>query len=502
VSELIYWEDIPADSSFVSPYRRRRSSNSSPSKQYITFEADTAGWNNKRMAMETMLALAAATGRTLVLPPKTKYHMLPDGDRLDFDDFYDMESISLHLEGLDVMQMKDFLELEAKNGLPVIDDTTGIATNETLFVPRGGPSTDWSAGHQDELFDFLRQVGFHHNMQPMTEFLVFPANPAKSSFDDMVYLINQDDMFDENGSPVDDIFSKNERVRAEYYGRPTPVSAHAKERMREFYAGREKMHVYDESLQTPKILHFPVKKGARMLTHFYSFLFFEDYKLDLWVKRVVRDHVRYRDEIFCAAAAVLEKVHEMALEHDPESGGSFDSLHVRRGDFTSYGERDVGADQIAEAAEDVVKAGQTVFVATDEFNRAFFGALEYKYNLLVLGDFAHQLEGVDPNYHGMIDQIVASRGKVFMGSFFSTFSGYINRMRGYHKDYADEVVGGGGGAGDGLDEFGSRHDGAVESYYFPRLRDKLVMVQYAPIRYPFYMREFPLCWRNIDDNEE
>ena len=33
---------------------------------------------------------------------------------------------------------------------------------------------------------------------------------------------------------------------------------------------------------------------------------------------------------------------------------------------------------------------------------------------------------------GMIDTIVASRGRRFVGTYFSTFSGYINRMRGYN----------------------------------------------------------------------
>jgi hypothetical protein len=32
----------------------------------------------------------------------------------------------------------------------------------------------------------------------------------------------------------------------------------------------------------------------------------------------------------------------------------------------------------------------------------------------------------------MVDTIVASRGRVFVGTMYSTFTGYINRMRGYH----------------------------------------------------------------------
>jgi len=43
-----------------------------------------------------------------------------------------------------------------------------------------------------------------------------------------------------------------------------------------------------------------------------------------------------------------------------------------------------------------------------------------------------ELGKLDGNYMGMIDTIVASRGRVFAGTWFSTFTGFINRMRGYH----------------------------------------------------------------------
>jgi hypothetical protein len=47
-AEMVYWEDIPEDSKYVSPFKR-----SAP--QYMTFEPDGGGWNNIRMAMETVL---------------------------------------------------------------------------------------------------------------------------------------------------------------------------------------------------------------------------------------------------------------------------------------------------------------------------------------------------------------------------------------------------------------------------------------------------------------
>ena len=55
------------------------------------------------------------------------------------------------------------------------------------------------------------------------------------------------------------------------------------------------------------------------------------------------------------------------------------------------------------------------------------------------------LKGVNPNFHGMIESIVWSRADRFAGTWFSTFTGYIHRLRGYH----------------GL---------AEETYYLPRRR--------------------------------
>jgi len=49
------------------------------------------------------------------------------------------------------------------------------------------------------------------------------------------------------------------------------------------------------------------------------------------------------------------------------------------------------------------------------------------YNLKFLSDFsdAAGLNELDPNLMGMIDTIVASHGRVFVGTWFSTFTGYI-----------------------------------------------------------------------------
>ena len=85
----------------------------------------------------------------------------------------------------------------------------------------------------------------------------------------------------------------------------------------------------------------------------------------------------------------------------------------------------------------------------------------------------------------MIDQLVASRGKVFMGCFYSTFTGYINRLRGYHAD-ASKL--------DGYEK------GIIESYYYAPDFVYLRMHAYFPVWEPIWAREFPASWRLIDQD--
>jgi hypothetical protein len=51
-----------------------------------------------------------------------------------------------------------------------------------------------------------------------------------------------------------------------------------------------------------------------------------------------------------------------------------------------------------------------------------------------LGDYTNQgaIEGVEPNTIGMVEVIVCSRAEVFAGTYYSSFTGYIHRLRGYH----------------------------------------------------------------------
>ena len=73
VDQLAYWnepqgqQDIEFQSPFIKPAEKTK---------YITFEPDRGGWNNIRMNLEFMFIFAAATGRTIVLPPDVPLYLM------------------------------------------------------------------------------------------------------------------------------------------------------------------------------------------------------------------------------------------------------------------------------------------------------------------------------------------------------------------------------------------------------------------------------------------
>ena len=73
VDELVYWNEPQGqrDIDFKSPFATQ-----SEKTKYITFEPDRGGWNNIRMNLENIFIFAAATGRTLVLPPASPLYLL------------------------------------------------------------------------------------------------------------------------------------------------------------------------------------------------------------------------------------------------------------------------------------------------------------------------------------------------------------------------------------------------------------------------------------------
>ena len=153
--------------------------------------------------------------------------------------------------------------------------------------------------------------------------------------------------------------------------------------------------------------------------------------------------------IQCAAAEVIDALQAMA----DAKGRPWAAAHVRRGDF-QFDKAKVEASAVVDALDDKAKpAGASlVYVATDERTKAWFDPLRAAgYDLFFLDDFLDDANPCcpalraaldeDPNWAGMVEQLVAAASDVFLGTWWSTFTGYITRVRGYrHKRNATFYV--------------------------------------------------------------
>jgi hypothetical protein len=467
--EMVYWRDIPSDSEFTSQFANY----GVHEKKYLTFEPDEGGWNNIRMSMETAVALAHAMGRTLVLPPAQNIYLLRnDGrkNRFTFKDFFHFDSIAEEHAGVEVITMKEFLELEVMTG-----NFIDAASGQPARVPEN--RTDWD-GHiptKKKFWLWLRNA----SGAPKWDFdkcvvgLASKTGPEESS--KMHQTLTMAKKIKQNRDP------------RSYTDKPVPVNASPEERLAEMLGNRKEMCLYGDHFQNAKVMHFmgDNASGARLLVHFYAYLYFQDWHQDLLTKRFMRDHLRYIDEIQCAAARIVNAVRQKAKENG-SLDGVFDTFHIRRGDF-QYKDTRVDADVIYENTKGILVENSTIFIATDEKNLTFFDHLRKHYNLLFLHDFEHLITGVNKNYYGMLDQLVASRGRTFSGAYYSTFTGYINRIRGYHSQKL---------------KLPGHELGQINSYfYIPKyLKDN--MNHYMSLQPPLWGREFPVAWRDIDHDVE
>ena len=77
------------------------------------------------MSLETAVAMAHATGRTLVLPPPQRIYLLnKEGSHadnvFDFDDFFHFNSIAREHPGINIISFEEFLNREAMTGMAII----------------------------------------------------------------------------------------------------------------------------------------------------------------------------------------------------------------------------------------------------------------------------------------------------------------------------------------------------------------------------------------------
>jgi hypothetical protein len=146
--------------------------------------------------------------------------------------------------------------------------------------------------------------------------------------------------------------------------------------------------------------------------------------------------------------------------------GDYYALHIRRGDFqykdVKHSATEILANLVNVDKTPIIPPGSVVYLSTDDPEGKCVNCYvnrqpcdSYKkgqkpvgcqedpswdafrragWKLRFLGDYLKQgyIKDANPNQYGMAESIVCSRAKDFAGTYYSTFTGYIHRLRGYH----------------------------------------------------------------------
>ena len=455
---MIYWKNIPQDRRYHSRYRSTLGKKQK--RKFLSVEVDEGGWNNIRMTVEIAMALAHATGRTFILPPRQGAYLLEKPYSLH--DFY-------NLDGLDVIEMHDFLEQQVMTGN--IRNRKG----RRVFPPRN--RTNWAVRRKNgarRLDYFMRTISISPKFLPLDRLMFVPKKPTRRT-ELMKWNEFRLDLMDENDSM--------RQTGVKYFNNPTPVNASAKDRFEEVIQERD-LWLYDEKLHREPLIHFMAEDalGIRIHDNFYHALFFQDWKMDLVVKRYMRDRLRYKDEIFCAAGRVVEVLRQKSLKDG--NGGKFYTYHVRRNDF-AWIHLVNNAHDIYWNSYDLVPENATVYVATDEKDKGWFLPFLEKFkSVYFLEDFIHLLGGMSSNYYGILDQIIAARGEIFVGAYYSTVTMHTMHLRG-HYSQAEKRPG--------------WELGIMDSYYYAPKEHKDFFRIYRPFGdVSSFDTAFPIAWRDID----
>ena len=162
-----------------------------------------------------------------------------------------------------------------------------------------------------------------------------------------------------------------------------------------------------------EIIHFP----RNLLGHFGYHVYPPNDLARSIIQQKVKNGVKFRNEFFDQAKNLMPN--------------DYDAVHIRRGDFKTVHTQIVEDlyKNLNTSLEDKVRKSVPLYIATDETDYSIFDFLKEKYDIIFLKD----LISSDYKTDLVLDTIICSNAHNFFGSRMSTYTDYINILRGYNN---------------------------------------------------------------------
>jgi hypothetical protein len=165
-----------------------------------------------------------------------------------------------------------------------------------------------------------------------------------------------------------------------------------------------------------KYIHFP----RNLFGHFYYHIYGNGPIERNLIKNKIINGIKYKNYFFEEAKKVKNILK------------SFNAIHVRRNDFLRV-RKESAESQMIELKfnlKNKITNKSPLYIATDEKDKKVFDFLKKDYEIFFLEDFFKDLK----NYEAMaLDQTICSEAEVFLGSKLSTYTDYINIIRGVNE---------------------------------------------------------------------
>ena len=337
--------------------------------RYIAFDIDQGGLNNIRMVFEYAVVIAAITRRTLVLPPSQPWYLINQAAQgkaegtTDLADVFELSSIGKAIPCLTTMEFCQ----KAKNHLSI--------PNEFLT-------------HNYD--------GLHANR----------------------HLLNWRKWLLQNSETID--WNSYESLLCH----PSIKHALNGPHMSDHYiANRRLKELTPRQLASP-VIYLPSDDNYRSLGPVATMLATETEHLPRICRRLLKHHVRYREEVFSWAEKICHWHH---LD-------DFNAIHIRRNDF-QYKQTRLDVDRIHTNIQPLLDTGKPLYVATDETDPEFFRQLAGHFKVPRVYTINDWLSRTGPDFpyvwEGLVEQAICARASIFVGTDLSTFSAYVTRLRGY-----------------------------------------------------------------------